>query len=119
MTISAMTTRHRPAAALAAGLLILLSGAAASAGTLTMKSTGTSETPTIIGYNHGYFETNGNAGAWWAYAGVDGVRIFIDPSAIEPSDDLAPRGDGVSSDDTFENRKTALRADPFNPAHID
>ena len=87
-------------------------------GRLTLKSTGSSPTPAIIGYNHGYFTQGGNARAWWEYAGVNGVRIFIDPSQTEPTDDLAPWGDGVSSDATFESRKAALRADPLNSTYI-
>lgn len=87
-------------------------------GRLTLKSSGSSPTPAIIGYNHGYFTNGGNARAWWEYAGVNGVRIFIDPSKIEPTDDLPPWGDGVSSDATFESRKAALRADPLNTAYI-
>jgi hypothetical protein len=87
-------------------------------GWLTLKSTGSSPTPAIIGYNHGFFTQGGNARAWWEYAGVNGVRIFISPAKTEPADDLAPRGDGVSSDATFESRKAALRADPLNPTYI-
>ena len=87
-------------------------------GRLTLKSSGSSATPAIIGYNHGYFTKGGNAEAWWDYAGVNAVRIFISPSQIEPTDDLAPWGDGVSSDATFESRKAALRADPLNTAYI-
>ena len=87
-------------------------------GRLTLKSTGSSPTPAIIGYNHGYFTNGGNARAWWEYAGVNGVRYFIDSSQTEPTDDLAPWGDGVSSDTTFESRKAALRADPLNTAYI-
>jgi hypothetical protein len=87
-------------------------------GRLTLKSSGSSPTPAIIGYNHGYFTNGGNARAWWEYAGVNGVRFFIDPSQTEPSDDFAPWGDGVSSDATFESRKAALRADPLNTAYI-
>ncbi|OYV04941.1 MAG: hypothetical protein CFE26_14215, partial [Verrucomicrobiales bacterium VVV1] len=43
-------------------------------GRLTLKSSGSSPTPSIIGYNHGYFTQGGNARAWWEYAGVNGVR---------------------------------------------
>ena len=93
-------------------------GTPSTIGRLTLRSTGSSPTPAIIGYNHGYFTSGGNARAWWEYAGVNGVRFFIDPSQTEPADDLAPWGDGVSSDATFESRKTALRADPLNPAYI-
>ncbi len=87
-------------------------------GRLTLKSTGSSPTPAIIGYNHGYFTQGGNARAWWEYSGVNGVRIFISPAKTEPADDLAPWGDGVSSDATFESRKAALRADPLNASYI-
>jgi hypothetical protein len=107
-----------PLAILLAGVIILGGWWPAFAGTLTLKSSGSSATPAIIGYNHGHFNQGGNAGAWWKYAGVNGVRIFISPSQTEPSDDLAPRGDGVSSDATFESRKAALRADPLNAAYI-
>ena len=57
-------------------------------GRLTLKSSGSSATPAIIGYNHGYFTNGGNARAWWEYAGVNGVRIFISPAKTEPADDL-------------------------------
>lgn len=94
------------------------SSTTSTVGRLTLKSSGSLPTPAIIGYNHGYFTKGGNARAWWEYAGVNGVRIFISPAKIEPTDDLAPWGDGVSSDSTFESRKAALRADPLNPAYI-
>ncbi len=87
-------------------------------GRLTLKSSGSLPTPSIIGYNHGYFTNGGNARAWWDYAGVNGVRIFISPAKTEPVDDIALRGDGVSSDATFESRKALLRADPLNATYI-
>jgi len=114
----AVKTQCRLLAALLAGVVILGACWPAFAGTLTLKSSGSSATPAIIGYNHGHFNQGGNAGAWWEYAGVNGVRIFVDPSQTEPADDLAPWGDGVSSDATFESRKAALRADPLNAAYI-
>ena len=73
-------TPCRPLAALLAGVIILGGCWPAFAGTLTLKSSGSSATPAIIGYNHGHFNQGGNAGAWWQYAGVNGVRIFISPS---------------------------------------
>ncbi len=94
------------------------SSTTSNVGRLTLKSSGSLPTPAIIGYNHGYFNNGSNTRAWWEYAGVNGVRIFIDPSQTEPTDDLAPWGDGVSSDATFESRKAALRADPLNAAYI-
>jgi hypothetical protein len=114
-----MRTQHRQSAVLLACGVVLGSCWPAFAGTLTLKSTGSSPTPAIIGYNHGYFNNSSNAGAWWDYAGVNAVRIFIDVSKIEPEDDILLRGDGVSSDATFEARKALLRADPFNAAYID
>ncbi len=45
-------------------------------------------------------------------------RGWPTPSDVEASDDLAPWGDGVSSQATFTARRDALRADPLNTAYI-
>jgi VCBS repeat-containing protein len=75
-------------------------------------------TPEILAYNSGHFYTNSNTRDWWRYAGVNGARVFVSPSDIEASDDLAPVGDGVTDQASFVARKAALRADPLNPAYI-
>lgn len=67
-------------------------------------------TPRKLGYNLGHFMSNSNAADWFRYSGVDAARVFISPSDIEPNDDLAPVGDGVSSELGFFNRINLLRA---------
>ena len=90
----------------------------AAAATLTLQTNIIGITPEILAYNSGHFYTNSNTRDWWRYAGVNGARVFISPSDIEASDDLAPVGDGVTDQASFVARKTALRADPLNPAYI-
>ena len=89
-----------------------------SAGTVTLQTSSPGSTPSLLGYNSGHFFTNSNTKEWWRYSGVTGARIFISPSTIELSDDIAPVGDGVTDQNSFVARKAALRADPFNPAYI-
>ena len=91
----------------------------ANAATLTLQTNVIGTTPEILAYNSGHFYTNSNTRDWWRYAGVNGARVFISPSDIEASDDNPPVGDGVSDQASFVARKTALRADPLNPAYID
>ena len=89
-----------------------------SAATLTLQTNVIGQTPVILAYNSGHFYTNSNTRDWWRYAGVNGARVFVSPSDIEASDDLAPVGDGVTSQSSFIARKAALRADPLNPIYI-
>ena len=117
-----MKTRHTWIAFLALVLVVFGGGFVAFAGTLTLAGSGTTATPAILGYNHGYYNAGSNARAWWEYAGVNGVRIFITASTMGPYDkvtDAAHWGAGVNSDATFESRKAALRVDPFNPTYLD
>ncbi len=88
------------------------------AATLTVTTIPLGPTPDILAYNSGHFYPGSNTRDWWRYAGVNGVRMFISPSEIEPADDLAPAGDGVTNAASFLVRKAALRADPLNPAFI-
>lgn len=88
------------------------------AGTLTVGATRVADTPEIVAYNLGHFFPGSNTHDWWRYAGVNGARIFISPAEIEPSDDISPRGDGVTSQSSFLTRRNALRADPLNGAYI-
>jgi hypothetical protein len=71
-----------------------------------------------IGYNWGHFMPGTNAVDWWRYSGVKQVRVFLTPSEVESSDDLAPHGDGVTDQASFLDRRAALRADPLNPDYI-
>jgi hypothetical protein len=63
-----------------------------------------------LGYNLGHFTVGSNAADWWRYSGLANARAFVSPSDIEPSDDLAPVGDGVTSLAGFESRRTLVRA---------
>jgi hypothetical protein len=42
--------------------------------------------------------------------GATHVRIFFNPTLLEPSDDFAPWGDGVASQAGFLARQIAMRA---------
>jgi len=84
--------------------------------TITVQNTVAGQTPEVLGYNLGHFMPNTNAADWWRYEGVKAVRAFISPSDIEPTDDIAGTGDGVSSSTTFFSRRDALRANAANPA---
>ena len=99
-----------------AGLVLLLN--LSNAATITIKTNILGFTPEIIGYNSGHFYPGSNTRDWWRYAGVNGARLFIPPSSIEPADDLAPVGDGVTNHASFISRKTALRANPLNTNYI-
>ena len=99
-------------------VLAVVGLAAAHAATLTVQTSKIGVTPDIIGYNSGHFFTNSNTRDWWRYSGVTGARVFVSPSDIEASDDLAPVGDGVTDQASFVARKTALRSNPLSPAYI-
>ena len=105
---------------LSTGAALTLGGIAlvAPAATLTLTPNVLGPTPEILAYNSGHFITASNTKDWWRYSGVNGARVFLAPSEIEPSDDLAPVGDGVTDAGSFLARKAALRADPLNPAYI-
>lgn len=90
----------------------------AGAGTLTPQPTDLGPVPEILGCNAGHHFPGGNTLDWWRYSGVNGVRMFISPSEIEPVDDLAPVGDGVSDEAGFLARRAALRANPLDPQFI-
>jgi hypothetical protein len=90
----------------------------ASAATLTPQTNVLGPTPTLLACNAGHFFPGSNTRDWWRYSGVNGARLFISPSTIEPSDDFKPIGDGVSSAATFLARRAALRADPLNTNYI-
>ncbi len=99
----------------AAGWLGAPSGYAAA---ITATSSRLGGTPSLLAYNAGHFFPGGNTPAWWRYSGVNGARIFISPSTIEPGDDLPPVGDGVASEADFLARRAAIRTNQFNPAYI-
>jgi hypothetical protein len=80
-----------------------------SAETLTVLNSQAGTTPLKLGYNLGHFMQDSNAADWFRYSGADAARVFISVADIEPSDDLAPAGDGVDSQASFLNRRALLR----------
>jgi len=76
------------------------------------------ETPRIVGLNCGNYQPDSNTRTWWKWLGANGVRIFTSATRLEPDDDIAPHGDGVSDQASFVARRKALRADPENPQFI-
>jgi hypothetical protein len=75
-------------------------------------------TPERVGYNSGHFMPQSNAAAWWKYSGVNAARVWATPDTVENNDDNGVWGDGVASQQAFIDRRSALRADPLNPAFI-
>jgi hypothetical protein len=50
---------------------------------------------------------------WWQYLGATSTRLFLSPSSIEPQDDFAPWGDGVTTMAQFQVRPTLCTFPPF------
>jgi hypothetical protein len=96
----------------------LLFPLAAQAVNVTPTAALAGKTPEIVGYNSGHFMPGSNTADWWRFSGVNGARIFSTPTTVEASDDLAPWGDGVSSQTTFVTRRDALRANPLSTSFI-
>ena len=96
----------------------LLTAAAVHAETLTVLNTEAGTTPARLGYNLGHFMPGSNAADWFRYSGVDAARVFISVSDIEPLDDLAPVGDGVTTEASFFSRRALLRANGASRAAV-
>lgn len=75
-------------------------------------------TPQYIGYSEGHYLPGSNTSAWVDYSNVNSVRVWLSAGDMEPTDDIAPLGDGVTDLNSFNARKTLLRANPTNPAYI-
>lgn len=84
--------------------------------TLTASQTLAGQTPISLGYNLGHFMEGSNAADWWRYEGVAAARAFVSPSDIEPTDDIAGVGDGVTDKVSFLNRRAALGANAKDAA---
>ena len=81
-----------------------------SAESLVVSGVVIGSTPSRLGYNLGHFMPDSNAADWFRYSGANAARVFISPSDIEPSDDIAPFGDGVASESGFFDRIELLRS---------
>src|SRR5262245_61414258 len=89
-------------------LLVFSASLVNAASTLTLQTNKLGPTPDILAYNCGHFVPGSNTRDWWRYSGTTGARLFITASIIEPSDDIAGRGDGVTNQTSFVSRKAAL-----------
>ncbi|HYH94907.1 DUF7594 domain-containing protein [Hyalangium sp.] len=111
-------TPLRPFVATALSCLLLASGAGAATARVDATLEVVGQTPRYIGYNYGHFMPGSNTAAWVERSGVNLFRIWASPSYYEPTDDLAPYGDGVTDLLTFNSRKAALRANPESSTYI-
>jgi hypothetical protein len=110
----------RPIIALVAVLIVVVTRlATASTATITVSSAQIGVTPQYIGYNMGHYLPGSNTSAWVDYSGVNGFRVWLSPGDYEPTDDIAPFGDGVTDLASFNSRKALLRSNPTSPAYID
>lgn len=105
-----------PAQATATSTPVTKATAAAAPATITVSATPAGTTPVALGYNSAHAMAGSNARDWWRYSGVKAARVFVSASDIEPVDDIAGVGDGVSSRETFDARRLALRTNAADPA---
>lgn len=89
-----------------------------SAATITVTTNRLGVTPSILAYNAGHFVPGSNTKDWWRYSQTTGARVFLTPRLIEPGDDIAGRGDGVTDAASFLSRRAALRSNPLNTNYI-
>ncbi|MEJ7849093.1 MAG: DNRLRE domain-containing protein [Pyrinomonadaceae bacterium] len=101
-----------------AGLMICVSISGQGTANITVENEVAGKTPTLIGYGQGHYMPGSNTSAWLKRSGANSLRIFMNAAYFAPQDDLAPFGDGVNSLATFEARRTAIIADPENPAYV-
>ena len=88
--------------------------AATAAITVSANVVGT--TPATLGYNIAHAMAGSNVADWWRYSGARSARVFLSASDIEPTDDIAGVGDGVTDRASFDIRRAALRANAANSA---
>ena len=117
--------KRRTVAAVACAAVAIASAveqtlAATITANVTVQNTAVGVTPRYIGYNMGHYMPGSNTSAWLEYSGVNAYRFWAASSDYEPTnlDDIPGYGDGVTTLAQFDARKTALRADPENPAYI-
>lgn len=94
------------------------SGRAEQSAGIAISDAAIGKTPQLIGYNMGHYLPGSNTSSWVDYSGVNAFRVWSSSGYYEPSDDLPPWGDGVTSLSTFNARKAALRANPESTAYI-
>ena len=99
-------------------LVAIACKATASTASIAVSENQIGVTPTYIGYNMGHYLPGSNTSAWVDYSNVNAFRVWLSSSDYEPTDDISPLGDGVTSLATFNARKSLLRANPTNPSYI-
>jgi hypothetical protein len=109
---------RRAVLATALSFLLLAPGASAATARVDVANEVVGQTPRYIGYNYGHYMPGSNTSAWVERSGVNLFRVWASPSYYEPTDDLAPYGDGVTDLLTFNSRKAALRANPESATYI-
>lgn len=97
------------------GLVVSVAPARAASATIVVSSSVIGTSP-VLGYNIAHGMDGSNAADWWRYDGAKAARVFLSVSDIEPTDDIAGTGDGVTSKSTFEGRRAALRANASSAA---
>ncbi len=108
----------RSVATIIVGSITCLSVFAQGTANITVTNEVVGKTPTLIGYGQGHYMPGGNTSAWLKHSGANSLRIFMNAAYFAPQDDLAPFGDGVNSSASFEARRSAIIADPENPAYV-
>ena len=84
----------------------------AASATINISSASIGVTPRYLGFNMGHYMPSSNTTAWLQYSGTNGYRVWVAASDYEGSDDIAPYGDGITTQSGFESRKALMRANP-------
>ncbi|AKC82000.1 hypothetical protein IMCC26134_02990 [Verrucomicrobia bacterium IMCC26134] len=82
------------------------------AGTLTVQSNKTGNTPDLHGYNLGTFMPGSNTPDWWRYSGANSARMFLGPSNF-----ATMSSNSVATQSAFLSARTALRANPLSSTY--
>lgn len=89
-----------------------------SAATLTVRDEVVRTTPDVLAYNLGHFFPGSNISDWWRYSRASGARVFLTPAHFNVAGTLRPGEDAVTDQQSFLDRRAALRADPLNTDFI-
>ena len=85
---------------------------AATPATINISAAPIGVTPRYLGFNMGHYLPSSNTTAWLQYSGANAYRVWASANDYEGSDDIAPYGDGVTTQAQFDSRKAAMRANP-------
>jgi hypothetical protein len=108
----------RLASIAAVALAIFAHDSLASTASIVLTQAQIGVTPQFAGYSEGHYLPGSNTSAWVDYSNVNAFRVWLSASDMEPTDDIAPFGDGITDLNSFNARKALLRTYPTNPAYI-